>query len=111
MIRIKEGDIINLAEARSGIKPTDGKSWYNVKVAGDRGTDRITVWAANPDEVKNFRSSKARVKHITEVSLGARLYGGKWWSTTSCEAYLEEVVGSSKEEVFGAVDDSELPFM
>jgi hypothetical protein len=109
MVEIKEGQIINLKDGKGG-QGKSGNWWYKVDVKGERGSDRISVWANDPQAALNFKSGKAKVKHISSAKLGANQFQGKWYSSVSINADLEEVIGMAAEDLM-AVDDSELPFM
>ena len=108
MIDIKVGQAISLADAKSG---TSSRGAYMlVPVKEEKGYNRVTVWADNPDQAANFRGT-AIIEKITKVSLGRRQYQDKWYDDFSCRAVLKQ--GNADPVIFEQVslaDDDELPF-
>lgn len=108
MVDLKVGDVINIDDHKSG--ESKGGFYFMVSVAGERGTDKLSLFCDNPQEVANFRSHRAKVKNISGVQKSAfKNAKDQWTPSFKVFATLEEVVGLSTDELM-AVDDSELPF-
>ncbi len=115
MIELKEGMILPLTEARSG----DGRRgpWYFVPARAEKGHDRITIWAANPQEAANLKGV-AKLEKIRSVKLSARKGSDdKWYPDYSVEAVLgagaktaEEAEQMAFDAMMAEVNDDELPF-
>lgn len=109
MIEIKVGQQLPLKDAKSG---SSGRGAYLlIPVKDEKGYSRITVWADNPEQVKNM-SGTAVVEKITKVTLGRRQYQDKWYDDYNCRAVLKQGTAEPVmfEQVGLSVDDDDLPF-
>jgi hypothetical protein len=114
MIELKEGMILPLTEARSG----EGRRgpWFFVPARSDKGHDRITIWAANPQEAAAL-TGVAKIAKIRSVKLSARKGNDeKWYPDYSVEAVLVAGAQNAAEaeqmafDMMTEVNDDELPF-
>ena len=111
MVAVNIGTIIKKETLKDGVKQ-DGSKWLFGTVNAEQGYDRITVWAANPDDVS--RDSDLEVSVITGVKISNRKYkakdGSEKWATEyHINAKLEKVAGSEIPEGFSMTDE-DIPF-
>lgn len=110
MVEVREGMMIPLTDAKSG---TGAKGdWFLVPLKAEKGSDRITVWALNPQKAKTLVKC-AKVARIGSVKLSARQYQDKWYPEYSVNAVLEQGEVSEQEAfeaIMREVNDDDLPF-
>lgn len=108
MVEIKTGSIVNFNEKKTG---EGGKgTWAMVPVTDDKGKKRITVWADNAEEVKNW-TGQVKVKEIISVKYSARKYQERWYEDVSVVATLERLTEADMFSTgFSEVEQTEIPF-
>lgn len=95
MITVRAGEQYKTNHKKHGA--TDKGEYFLFGVNGEKGSDRITVFAANPSEPGLDESDWVRIKSIQGVSITSRNYQGKWFSNYNVTAVLEPQKKNSDE--------------
>lgn len=108
MVKVKINDVLNASKMRSG-KSKDGKPWAFIAVEAEKSYDKITVWAANPDEVKG--ASGVKILEITDVSLTKTkktMENGqdRWYENCNVTARLSKEAGIFNGNGFVPAEDA-----
>lgn len=107
-VTLKTGDVVNAKLMKSG----QGQKgpWAFVQKKAEKGYDTITIWAVNPDDIKD--AGAVKVLSIEEASITNTKKetpsGPKWYTNYNVRAKLEKVEGyQSGDQWVTAEDDLE----
>ena len=95
-VKVKVGNIYPTLNKRTGVGQ-QGKPYLLFQVKAEKGTNRITVFATNPDNAAVQNAETVRIKAISDCVLNARQYNNQWYQEYSVNAELEAVNASKKE--------------
>lgn len=95
MIAVKAGDVLEMNGKRFGVAKNG--EYFVFEVKGEKGSDRISVFASNPRAKGLKECNRAKVLSIQEVKLTKRQVNGNWYQnyTASCE--LEPIIETDKK--------------
>lgn len=94
MVKVKMGDVLPANEMKSGTGQRG--AWAMIPVKAEKGYDKITIWATNPDDIKGAKAVK--VLSIEEASLSKSKKVGadgteKWYDNCNLQCKLSREEG------------------
>ena len=110
MVQAKQGTIIHRETIKSGAK--DDKKWLLGRIDAEKGYDKITVWADNPDELRT--DCDLEIVSISSVAKKNEKYKDKngeekWADKYEINATLK-VAETSPVPGFTQLTDDSIPF-
>ena len=109
MVEVKVGGEIPVTVAVTG-KSGKGPYW-KVNVCAEKGYDKISVWATNPEEAGKI-VGMAKVVGIQSVKLSAHQYQNKWYTDYTVNAKLAQGSTEAPDPFVDVAmsEQEELPF-
>lgn len=89
-VSVKVGDVFPDIKTGVGAKG----AWGNVVAKAEKGSDRITIWFANPQDIPDGTFAVS-IDEITEVRQSAHQYNGNWIKDYIITAKVSAVEGGA----------------